>query len=209
MKLQIALPFFLVCFVLVSCSDDNNNPMTDNGNQEPFVITSEAEYAVYRAVIEDLYVIDTAKLILIKHTTVFDPRYRIGSFDFPDKLSVSPETFDSFQNRNQQSQAIDCTQLSLSVPCKVLDQKVLDEIFTKDDERPTALWDNWNRFYETYPESRGITEISRVGFNTKGNEALIYVGHRSYDLAGFGLHVLLVRKDDTWVIHSKEVTWQS
>ena len=203
MKLQFALPLLIVCLVFANCSE------TDNGNQEPFVITSETEYEVYRAVIEDMYVHDDRKLIVIKSQTSFNPNYIIGAFESPDILSISAETLDSFQKRNQQPQAIDCTQLALSVPCKVLDQKAFDAIFTEEDEQPTAISDNWDRFYEEYSGSGGIVEVSKVGFNNEGNEALIYVGRLVYDLAGAGFHVLLVKKGDTWVIHSKEMTWIS
>ena len=202
MKLQYPLLFLIVCLILVSCSDGNNN-------LEPFVITSEAEYAVYRAVIEEIYIHDERKLIVIKNQTSFNPNYIIGAFESPDILSVSAETLDSFQKRNQQPQAIDCKQLALSVPCKVLDKKALDEIFTDEDEQSTAISDNWDRFYEEYSGAGGIAEVSKVGFNTEGNEALIYVGRQVYDLAGAGFHVLLVRKDGTWIIHSKEMTWIS
>ena len=205
MKLQCTLLFLIVCLVLVSCSDGNNNPMTDNGTQEPFVISSEIEYAVYRAVIEEMYVHDERKLIVIESQTFFNPDYVIGAFEYPDILNVSPETLDSFQKRNQQHQAIDCTKLALSVPCKVLDDEVHDEIFANDKD----LWDNWNHFYEKYPGSQGIMEISRVGFNTEGSEAFVYVGNVAHDLVGAGFHVLLVRKDGIWVIHSKEMTWIS
>ena len=200
MKLYFALPFLIVCFVLVSCSDDNDSSMTDNGNQEPFVITSEIEYAVYRAVIEEMYVHDERKLIVIVGQTFFNPDYVIGAFESPDILNVSPETLDSFQKRNQQPQAIDCTKLVLSVPC------ASDEISIKDGEHPRDYWD---RFYEKYPGSQGSMSISRVGFNTDGSEALVYVGNYAYDLAGEGFHVLLVRKGDTWVVHRKETAWIS
>ena len=165
MKLQTALLFLIVCLVFVSCSE------TDNGNQEPFVITSEIEYAVYRAVIEEMYVHDDRKLIIILGQTVYNPNYAIGAFDFPDTLNVSPETFDSFQTRNQQPQVIDCTSLALSVPCHVRDPNANDEITINDGEHP---WDYWNRFYEKYPGSQGVMSISRVGFNTKGSEALSF-----------------------------------
>ena len=206
MKLYFALPFLIVCLVLVSCSDDNNNPMTDNGNQELFVITSESEYAVYRAVIEEVYVHDERKLIVIESQTFFNPDYVIGAFEYPDILNVSPETFDSFQKRNQQHQAIDCTKLALSVPCHVRDTNASDEISINHGGHP---WDYWNRFYEKYPGSQGAMAISRVGFNTDGSEALVYVENYAHDLAAAAFHVLLVGKGDTWVVHSKELTWQS
>lgn len=209
MKLQLALPYIFVCLVLASCSDDNNNPIVPAEQPAHFEITTQIEYAVYRAVIEQMYVHDKRKLIVIADQTVYNPAYIIGAFDYPDILNVSPETLTSFQKQNQQPQAIDCTQLALSVPCKVSDENAISDIFTNADDHPQELWDNWDRFYEKYPGSQGLMDISRVGFNADGSKALVYVGNVAYDLVGEGFHVLLVRNGDTWVVHSKEMTWQS
>ena len=72
MKLPITLPFLIVCLVLASCvankSADNKTPIEDNGNRNPFVITSETEYTVYQILQEP----DT-------HTDRGEPQHSLGS----------------------------------------------------------------------------------------------------------------------------------
>ena len=169
MKLHTTLLLLIICLALASCSEDNKNPIADN---DPFQITSKTEYAVYRALIEEMYVPDWVKLIVIRSKTVLDSPYYAGAFGVPDELSLSPELLNSIENRNKQPQAISSDKLALSVACTILDQEAFDEIFTDDDEHPKDIWDNWDRFYEEYPDSQGIMRLSRVGFNTDGSEAL-------------------------------------
>ena len=159
--------------------------------------------------IEELYVPDWVKLIVIRSETVLDSQYYAGAFGVPDALSLSPDILNSIENRNKQPQPISSDKLALSVACTILDQEAFDEIFTRNDEHPTDLWDNWDRFYEEYHDSQGIMRISRVGFDANGSQALVYVGNTQHDLVGAGYFVLLVRKADTWVVHSKELTWIS
>lgn len=194
------IPLFMVFIALAGCSEDSN---------DPFVITTETEYAVYRALIEEMYVLDWVKLIVIRNETVLDSQYYAGAFGVPDELSLSPEILNSIENRNRQPQAISRDNLVLSVACEILDQEAFDQVFTRDDEHPKDIWDNWDRFYEKYPDSQGIMRLSRVGFNTDGSEALVYVGNTQHDLVGAGYYVLLVKKAGTWVVHSKELTWIS
>ena len=54
MKLQFTLLFLIVSLVLVSCSDSVNK--VDNGNHAGGGIASDFEYAVYRALIEQIYI---------------------------------------------------------------------------------------------------------------------------------------------------------
>ena len=70
--------------------------------------------------------------------------------------------------------------------CTVLDQDTFQELFNSDDEHPKDIWDNRDRFYEKYPGSYGIIQLSRIGFDTEGNQAFVYVGNSFHDLAGAG-----------------------
>ena len=215
--MKLALLSLIVCLVLASCSDDNNNPITDNGNQQPFAITNDTEYAVYRALIEQIYVIGWdkipivaggTKLMVIESETYLDYNYPLDQANRPSsefKVTVLPDTYNSFLHQNQRPQTIDSTKLALSVPCAIIDPEELYAIFTKNDQHPKDLWDNWDRFHEKYPGSYGIVQLSRVGFDTQGNQALVYVENDFHDLAAAGYYVLLVRKDDIWVPH--DVAW--
>ena len=102
MKLHITLLFLIVNLVLASCSEDNDNPIVDNEPHEPFVITSKTEYAVYRALIEQIYVIGSdkipiiaggTKLIVIESETFLDYGFPLNQVDKPSsefKFKVLP-----------------------------------------------------------------------------------------------------------------------
>ena len=202
-KSSIAL--FVVHLALVSCS---------NGSGDPFVITSETEYAVYRTLIEYMYVHDDRKLIVITSKTVFDSSRKFDADSYkPRDIKVFPETFNSIESRNRQSETLDCTKLALSVSCKILGQQELQELFPRNevkiDQSVDSIKDSWNRYYEKYPGAQGIMQVSRIGFDTDGSQALVYVANFSGLLLGGGYYVLLVREENTWVIHDISVVWGS
>lgn len=194
MKILLHFLFLIAVLTLANCSEDSD---------EPFVITTETEYAVYRALIEGWYVDDDVKLIVIESETGFDSGLIVdGELYKPLDLVVLPETLHSFQNRNRQSETIDCTQLALSVPCKILDQQELQQFFYGGDGEFETSEYKWYLFYEIYPGAQGRMQLSKVGFDTEGSQA--------HDLAGAGYYVVLVRKDDdTWVIRDIAELWIS
>ena len=219
MKLHITLLFLIDSFALASCPEDNKNPIADN---EPFEITSETEYAVYRALIEQIYVIGSdkmplvaggTKLMVIESETFLNYGFPLNEIDKASrefKAAVLPYTYNSLLHQNQLAQTMDCKKLALSVSCVLFDHEDINELFTEDDEHPKDLWDNWDRFYEEYPGSYyGLVQFSRIGFDTDGNQAIVYVENRFYDLAAAGYYALLARKADTWHLHTIGRLWVS
>ena len=61
-----------------------------------------------------------------------------------------------------------------------------------------------------YSGAPGITEFSRVGFNSKKNKALVEAGFsgRSH-LQTCGYLVLLEKRKNSWVIQKKAISWIS
>ena len=240
MKLQFTLLFLILCLVLVSCSDSANK--VDNGNHAGGEIASDFEYAVYRGLIEQIYIPvnsdtfpiqrgDEIKHMVIDSETFFNYNYSLdhaseygpfgrwnepGSSDL--KESVLPDTYDSFLQRNQHTRTIDCTKLALSVPCTSIGRAEAerDEIFTRAQD----VWD----FDEIYPGSYGIVQLSRIGFDTERNQALVYAGNQfhghespdypayvflflreqeNFEKSGAWLRhdVWFSHKDDIWFLH--------
>ena len=67
----------------------------------------------------------------------------------------------------------------------------------------------WKKFYELYPGSYGLTDVSAVAFNAFKTKALVYYGHIYQPLAGAGFHVLMVKQGDKWVVKKKVRCWVS
>ena len=67
----------------------------------------------------------------------------------------------------------------------------------------------WEEFYRRYPDSPGITTLSRVGFNRERTEALVYMGAQLHYLAGAGNLYRLEKQDGVWKIVEKVMLWIS
>ena len=235
MKLQFTLIFLILCLVLVSCSDSNNK--VDNGNHAGGEIASDFEYAVYRALIEQIYIPvnsdtfpiqggDEIEHMVIDNETFFNYNYSLdlaseydhfGGWNAPGsselKESVLPDTYNSFLQRNQQTQTIDCSKLALSVPCTSISRAEAerDEIFTRAQD----VWD----FQKIYPGSFGIVQLSRIGFDTERNQALVYAGNQfhHHESPGYPAYVFLFLREqenfesgvrwrhDAWFSHNDDI----
>jgi len=92
--------------------------------------------------------------------------------------------------------------LSLSVPYFLVTNEEINAIFG-------ARGNGWNNFYKKYPGAQGILLFSRVGFDRRRKQALVYAGDQSNYLGGAGYLVLLARKDGTWVVIKQAMIWIS
>lgn len=87
-------------------------------------------------------------------------------------------------------------ELRARLPVVLLRGSELDSFFAVDhNEKP----DGWDRFYAKYPKSPGIITISRVGFNSRGDLAMFYIGSQRHWLAGSGSIHVMRRQGNQWV----------
>ena len=56
----------------------------------------------------------------------------------------------------------------------------------------------WNGFYERYPHSEGIINLSAVGFNSDRTKALVFVVHYCGNTCGSQSYIFLEKKSDKW-----------
>jgi hypothetical protein len=71
------------------------------------------------------------------------------------------------------------------------------------EEQAKTLFSDWSKgweiFYQTYPKSPGIIELSRPGFSKDGTVAIIYMGQSANMIAGAGQLSVFQKKDGEWV----------
>lgn len=162
------------------------------------------EYYVYKAYIEDRFDYQT---IVIMESTFWGvymvyamARTEFGASLAEDMPTLDTATYEDFLAKNEESYLLEDS-FNLSAQIVLMSEKELVEIFQEGE--------GWDDFYEKYPSSQGIMNVSRVGFNTTMDQAFFYLGNQSYWLSGSGYYVLLTKKDGIWVIESEVMIWIS
>jgi hypothetical protein len=190
--------FGLLLSLLVACIGTPTPVPTPSAGQ----IDLE-EQAVYAALLQGLY---AASNYVIMDATATGPG---GVGDTASSLArilldmkgVDQATSDSFKLRNETSVPLK-PNMTLGSGYVLLSQAGMNLIFSQNR-------DGWQLFYERYPNTPGITTISKVGFNGTLDQALVYVGTMSHYLAGAGYFVLLKKVNGSWSVDQQVMTWIS
>lgn len=164
------------------------------------------EYAVYSALLNEKMIGERTKLVVIKEETIAvdlkdDPVGRDSKYVIERLSPLSQATLDDYQTKNGESRSL-TRNFDLKVNYVLLSKTENDVIFK---EGPGG----WKAFYEKYPDSSGYVGFSRVGFNRKMNQALVYVVHGCGGLCGTGNYVLLVKENGLWKVHKELNMWVS
>jgi hypothetical protein len=165
------------------------------------------EYAVYSNLIEFWYVNKDIHLIVIEDYTEPGEWGWRGALEDgqPFLLEAWPEVADEvishFKTRNKNPGRLKPL-FSLSVPYMLIGNHEVEDIFQPDR-------DGWEEFYRRYPNSPGTISLSRVGFDTLMNHALVYIGRQSHWRAGAGHFVLLQKENGAWSVESESMIWIS
>lgn len=188
----------LLLLSLAACSARPTPAPTPASNQ-----VDVEEQAVYAFLLTKMYhnsdyvIMDTTATSL----TGVDNTTQTLDYILQNMHDVSPETETSFRNRNDMAYAIR-KDMQLGFPYTLLSQAGRNQIFGQNQS-------GWEIFYNRYPQSPGITTLSRVGFNSTFNQALVYIGTQSNWLAGAGYYILLKKADGAWSIDQQVMSWIS
>jgi len=69
--------------------------------------------------------------------------------------------------------------------------------------------DQWTQFYETYPRSAGYNSFSRVGFDKKARNALVFFVNSCGSLCATGTYVHVELRDNGWTVKEAAQMWIS
>ena len=189
---------FLLGLLLAACTASPVPLPTPSAGQ----IDAE-EQAVYAALLKQMY---SASTFVIMDTTTTG----LGGIDYSNQTldyvlqnmrAVDQATVDSFRSRNEAAHPI-LRDMDLGAPYVLLSQVQRNQMFAQNQS-------GWEVFYTNYPNTPGITSLSRVGFNAAYDQALVYLGTQSNWLAGAGYYILLKKVDGVWRIDQKVITWVS
>jgi hypothetical protein len=172
----------------------------------PVPNASEAEYAVYKALIESVFTGNKLEQIVI-HDHTSAGMDLVGNdakeLEYVQKALPEVDTSlkDSFAAQNAQPVPLE-DRFNLALPVTLLNQTDFNRFFGKSGK-------GWDEFYLQYPNSQGVLTLSKVGFNAQGNKALVYAGNQSYSLAGAGYAYVLGFENGAWKVLNQVMLWIS
>jgi hypothetical protein len=161
------------------------------------------EQAVYAFLLPKMY--RNSKYVIMATTatnaTGVDNTAQTLDYVLQNMHGVETKTVDSFRMRNDTAYPIR-PDMTLGGPYTLLSQAGRNQIFGQNQS-------GWEIFYNRYPQAPGITTLSRVGFNSAFDQALVYIGTQSNWLAGAGYYILLEKGGGVWSIDQQVMTWIS
>ena len=182
-------------------------------NSDPRHASDEDEYLVYAAAIERLFAGDKVtfdtqspvKLLVIRNRTLDEnhPLIKNENEHWGYRISqlspVARDTAGAYKEQNREARQLgDLFKLRIR------------HVLVEDEELARTLKERrWKEFYEKYPDSGGFIGFSRVGFNRKMNQALVYFEHWCGGVCGSGIYVLLERGEEGWKVTKMHRAWIS
>ena len=225
---RVSLPAFLVIVLISALSaaalwqarSDRNLPVaiipTVSTGVRPVASSTDLEtekYAVYSAVIRNMYLEDGVRLLVIQQVDPCpspaaenldeDMRQRMDEYAIREFQELKRETIEDFHARSKQCVPLR-KQLDIPIKYTLVSAKDVEALFPKGE-----LDRAWTRFYSKYPNSSGLITFSNVGFNAEMNQALVSTGRGCGGLCGEGYYVLLAKEKGVWYVKSKIMTWVS
>ncbi len=221
MKLNFSRSYWLyiLIIILASClgcgGEKETHPSLQNAEAE--------EYAVYDAIIKEMYIRDGVGLVVIEDQTYAECSvenylneycndrnllYRIKVRLF---FASASDALKDFEKKNKESHPLK-ELFALPLRYTLISKDEYDEIFRKKECK------GWKVYHERFPDSPSILSLSRIGFNTKIDKAFVYVKilleepllsraevksaveYQSY-------YVVLAKRKGTWKIKKKMLAY--
>ena len=175
--------------------------------QSPLETCTLDDYSIYTAALSNLYAKrKIERVILIDQTsTGFPPGMaamtQFGSKAQPLLKDFPKEAKDDFEARNKTHVKIEADKLKPSFEIVLVDA----------DTAKKSVEGNggWQSFRDKYPNSPGITLVSRPGTDSEHTHALLYVGNSCDMLCGGGTLIFLSNEKGEWKVANKVTIWVS
>lgn len=147
------------------------------------------DYKIYSMVLNSMSGNEPSTMIVLSDSTV---HYDISEMydHIKNKIdSIDDETLTDYQNINQKPVKL------LNIPDLIIQCMLIP----KNNEG------NWKKIY---PDASALFHLSRVGYNSKKTQALVYISAYSAPLVASGYLYYLV-KEENWIIKKSIMVWIS
>ena len=188
-------------------------------NEVGSVHARSADLAVYRAVLDSMFVkaapSGIVQLVVLDKTSVFTRATYVGSvFDgFYQLPGVDTAAVRDFEAQSRVTHSLESlARLALRIPIKLVSVETLKSLLSQPPDSSIQHLDPdmyWKRFYKQYPGSLGQISLSAIGYNAKGDWAILMVDQGCGSLCGNGYMVSVRRTGGEWRIANIQRTWVS
>jgi hypothetical protein len=155
------------------------------------------EYEIMSTLIAEYYGGDFELLLIDDHTEAWCIREGLARLRdaWPQ---LKPDAIDSLIARNRRPAKL-ARKLSIETEYRLMPQNDYRAVLS------AGAAPDWDHFEEMYPETPGFMTISRVGFDAKYSQALVYFGNayrcrEERSIPKDRSIAFFVRKDDGWVL---------
>jgi len=176
------------------------SPLCLQAQRAESAVHEREEYAVYSAVLRKIY--DSSEfhpaLGVIANPTsnersLVTKKYLQAAM--PGAPTGSDETLEDYSERNKTNRWLD-RRFDVNFKYIIVDVTEIEPLL--HDWTPVG---EWKGFKEKYPIAAGFIRLSRVGFNARMDEALLFVSWSCGPLCGYGDFFLLGKKDQWNVVY--------
>ena len=183
--------FFVLIFLVINMSCGASNSQIDRDLQEASI------YSLLLNQDPVGYIIGTP-IVILDETQYYEiENMEAVKREFP---AMEMETINDYEAANQKPQTVTIS-LNLNKPYDFVSNSDLDNLIEK--------YDIWDKFNHKYPGTHVYTFFSRVGFNNKGNQALVYMAHSCGGECGKGNLYFLTFDGSKWKIDGISIIWVS
>jgi hypothetical protein len=175
----------LVGTLVLSCS----SAILAQQSSSPEAYTDEDAYQVYDALLPQDSSLSTVVIDANTSGQIAGGRAKRGpeACIAPAAAAEFKDAIDDYNRVNQNKWLLQ-RKFSLQRPYEILDLATSGPLFA----------DGWKKFYQRFPKSRGILEMSAVGFNKDRTRAIVYFGNSCGMLCGGWSFELLKKVDGKW-----------
>jgi len=166
---------------------------------------TDAEYRVLSAYTAGKFASEEGvRQIVIFNETVSGPETPLGMDNLsnvPGLKTVHSQVYRAFLDANLHPGSFHRS-FNLPFPYQIVTWSEMSSIFGTPG-------DTWGRYYEKYPNSAGLFRLSRVGFNSDGNQAAFYISNHCGGLCGSGYFVIMEKVNSNWKVVQEIQAWVS
>ena len=183
----------IIGIIISSCENDSDNVKPDFQLDTPNQLT-ELEYEIYSLIINQDF--GSYEITIYQKTSINNKDNPNDIIKSDDYIDIEDSTIESYYNLNSKEYVLDNRISSDNGKTSMISTNEYDYFFKGQNDNQ-----NWNNFYDFHPNSFGLLQFSRIGFNKDLTQAI--VSYNRSDKNGNGSFTIyyLNKTDENWEIN--------